>query len=82
MTAFVVILVLLIVGGIGYLVYVSSEAQVIEREPPPSVEELLQARLDLHQIERGVDLSLSKQEAQMAAERTKQAIADAMDDQR
>ena len=77
-----VFLVLLICGFVAYLLWISSRSEDIATEPPPTEEELLQARLDLHRIDRGVDLALSKQETRREAERTKLAIAEALDDER
>ena len=79
MMGLVVVAVLIAALVIGYLAYISSQPEAAESEPPPTEAELLQARLDLHRIERDVDLSLSKQETRMAAERTKQAIAEALE---
>lgn len=79
----IVVLVVVIAVAIGYLVWLScSPFQVEETEPPPTEDELLQARLDLHKIERGVDLALAKQESRMASARTKEAIAEALDNER
>jgi hypothetical protein len=80
MDLMVVVLTVLIACGIGYLVYTSSQPDWSEpTEPPPTEAELLQARLDLHKVERGTDLALAKQEIRREAERTKQAIAEALD---
>jgi hypothetical protein len=79
----IVVLVVVIACAIGYLVYRSSQPDWVEpKEPPPSEAELLQARLDLHRIERGVDVTLAREEAHRLGEQTKQSIADALDDQR
>jgi len=81
MTGLVIGLVLFVCCLIGYLVWVSSEADGTPSEPPPTEAELLQARLDLHRIDRGIDLVLARQEQRREAERTKQAIADALENQ-
>lgn len=76
-----VILTLIICGVGGYLLWASSQPDnggKFTHEPPPSEAELLQARLDLHRIERGVDVALAKQEQRREAERVKQAIAKAL----
>jgi hypothetical protein len=77
----IVVLVVVMSLVIGYLVWISSQPDAYASEPPPTEAELLQARLDLHRVERGVDLSLAKHESRHAAEQTKQAIADALGDQ-
>ena len=84
MAGFVVV-VLIISCLVGYLVWVSSapdSAAHSFHEQPPTEAELLQARLDLHRIERGVDIALAKQEQRREAERVKQAIAEALRDDR
>ncbi|MGD9735222.1 MAG: hypothetical protein AB7V58_06375 [Solirubrobacterales bacterium] len=83
MAAFIIVLILVIVGLVGYMVWASVEVDSYPSEPAPTEEELLQARLDLHRIERGVDLTLAKQEQRREGERTKEAIAEALEgDQR
>lgn len=78
----VVVLVLIIAAAIGYLVWVSSKQDWAEpTESPPTEEELLQARLDIAKVEKGIDLALSKQETRMASARTKEAIAEALVDE-
>lgn len=78
----IVVLVVLIACGIGYLVYASSQPGWSEPpEPPPTEEELLQARLDLHRIERGVDVTLAREEAHRHGQRTKEAIAEALENE-
>jgi hypothetical protein len=72
----VVVAVLLAALAIGYLAYISSQPGATESEPPPTEGELVQARVDLYRVERSVDAALGKHEARLAAERTKQAIAD------
>lgn len=81
MAVAILLVVLFTVGFIGYLVWISSEPDATTTEPPPTEAELLQARLDLHRIDRGIDLVLAKQEQRREAERTKQAIVDALDHQ-
>jgi hypothetical protein len=79
----VVVLIVALAIGIGWLVYVSSTPDWAEpTEPEPTEAELLQARLDLHHIERAVDLNLAKEEAQRHGQRTKEAIAEALDNGR
>lgn len=78
MTAFWIVVVLIIACGIGYLVWASTEAPPVER--PPTDAELMQARLDIYRVSRGVDTALAGQDARREAELTKQAIADALDD--
>jgi hypothetical protein len=77
-----VVLVLIFVGLVGYMVYASYGMDGPPPGPPPTEEELLQARLDIHRIERGFDLKLARQDSRRAAAETKRAIADALDDQR
>lgn len=80
-TGLVIALVLGIAACIGYLVWVSTTPDEIggkTEEPPPTEAELLQARLDLHRVERGVDLALAKQDQRREAERVKEAIAEAL----
>lgn len=79
----IIVLVLIIACGIGYLVYRSSQPDWAEPpEPPPTEAELLQARVDLHRIERGVDIPLAREEAHRNGQRTKDAIADALENER
>lgn len=78
MTAFWVVVVLIIVCGIGYMVWAGTEVPPVG--PPPTDAELMQARLDIYRVSRGIDASLAGHEAQREAELTKQAIADALDD--
>lgn len=79
----IVVLIVLAACFIGYLVYISSQPDWQEpSEPPPTEEELLQARLEIAKAERGVDLALAKQESRMASVRTKEAIAEALEDGR
>jgi hypothetical protein len=79
----IVVLVLLISCGIGYLVYKGSQPDWVQpSEPPPTEEELLQARLDLHRIERATDVTLAREEAHRHGQRTKEAIAEALEDGR
>ncbi len=80
MTGLIVVLVLIIAVGIGRLVWLSSTPVEIPNDPPPTEAELLQARLDLHRVQRGVDTALATQEARREAELTKQAVADALQD--
>lgn len=80
MAAAIVVLVLVLACLIGYMIWASTGAPPIE--PPPTYDELLQARLDWLRIERKTDVALANMEVRQAAERTKQAIADALDDQR
>ncbi len=77
MTGLVIVLVLICVGLVGYMVRESMKQDGYAAEPPPTDEELLQARLDLLKIERGIDLTLAKQESRRYAQRTKEAIAEA-----
>jgi hypothetical protein len=51
----------------------------MKSEPPPTEEELLQARLDLQRIERDVDVTLAREEARRHGQRTKEAIAEALE---
>jgi hypothetical protein len=74
----IVLLVLMVAAVIGYLVWSNTEVPPVG--PPPTEAELMQARLDIYRVSRGVDASLAGQEACREAERTKQAIADALDD--
>jgi flagellar basal body-associated protein FliL len=78
-TALVVVLVLIVVGLVGYMVYASSQPDTFASDPPPTEEELLLARLDIAKVEKGIDLALSKQETRMASARTKEAIAEALE---
>jgi hypothetical protein len=78
----VVVLVLVLAAVIGYLVWLSCTPVEIKSEPPPTEEELLQARLDLHRIERGVDVTLAREEAHRHGQRTKEAISEALEDER
>jgi hypothetical protein len=80
MTGFIVITVLIAAAILAYKVWAGTEAPPVEL--PPTETELLQARLDIHRVSRGVDASLAGSEAHQEAERTKQAIADALDDRR
>ena len=80
MTAAIVISVLVLACLIGYMIWLNTEVPPVER--PPTDAELLQARLDIHRVRRGIDVSLAGQEARREAELTKRAIADALDDQR
>lgn len=74
-----VVLVVAIALGIGRLVYISSGSEPSTVEPAPTEAELLQARLDLLRIERGVDISLAREEARREGLRTKEAIAEALE---
>jgi hypothetical protein len=76
----IVVLALILVAVIGYIIWANTEVPPIEA--PPTDAELMQARLDIYRISRCVDVTLAGQEAHREAERTKQAIADALDDQR
>lgn len=78
----VVLVLLAILGILAYLIWTSQQQDSVRtelEEVPPTEAELLQARLDLHRIDRGVDLTLAKQEQRREAERVKQAIVDALD---
>lgn len=76
----VILIVLLIVGYRAWEKRRWPDSSV--SEPPPTEAELLQARLDLLRIERGVDVALAKQDARREAQRTKDAIAEALEDGR
>jgi hypothetical protein len=78
----VVVLILLFAGLVGYMVYASSQPDAFANQPPPTEEELLQARLEIAKVEKGIDLALAKQETRMASARTKEAIADALEGER
>jgi hypothetical protein len=82
MTGFVVVLVPIIAGGVSYLAWVSSAVGNTSRlpEPPPTEAEILQARLDLLEVQSGVDVALATQEQHQASARIKEAIAAAMED--
>jgi hypothetical protein len=74
-----VVLVALGVLVIGYLAWVRSRSEPpAETDAPPTDTELMQARLDLQRIERGVDLTLAREEARREGQRTKDAIAEAL----
>jgi len=77
----VVVLVLIGAAVIGLLVWVGSKSGTVAAEPPPTEAELLQARLDLHRIERGVDQILAREEAHRRGQQTKDAIAEALKDE-
>ena len=78
MAGLIIVLILIITVLVGYLMLASSATGVIRPERPPTEEELLQARLDLHRVERGVDLALAKQDQRREAERVKEAIAETL----
>ena len=69
---------LIIAAGLVYRIWVRSPARPRPSGPPPSDAELLQARLDIYRVQRGVDASLAGHEAHREAELTKQAIAEAL----
>ena len=50
-----------------------------EMAGPFTEREVSQARLDLHRLQRDVDLTLARHEQHREAERVKQAIAEALD---
>jgi len=81
-TGLVVVLVTIIAVGIGRLAWLSSTPTEIPTIPPPTEAELLQARLDLLRVRRGVDVALAAHEARREAELTKQAIAEALENGR
>jgi hypothetical protein len=79
----ILLLVTAICGLVFYLLWVSSEPdEGTDRQEPFSDEEIMQARLDLHRIERRVDLMLAKHDQRRHAEATKQAIAEALENDR
>jgi hypothetical protein len=82
MVVLLVVLVVIFLGLVGYLIYASYGIDGYRAEPPPTEEELLQARLDIAKAEKGIDLALSKQESRQASARTKEAIADALEGER
>lgn len=81
-TTAIVVLVVLIAFGLGYMVWASSGGEGTVYESLLTEEELIQVRRDIYKIEQGVELELSKQEHRQAGARTKEAIAEALKDQR
>lgn len=77
----IVLIILVICGLVAYLLWASCSPDVgADLDEPFSLEEELQARLDLYRIKRGVDVTLAKHEQRREAERVKQAIAKALED--
>lgn len=82
MVGLLIALTVVFLALVGYMIYGSSPPDTFASELPPTEAELYQARLDIAKVEHGVDLALSKQELRRASERTKEAIAEALEDER
>lgn len=75
-----VVILLAVCGLIAYLLWTSvAPDEGSDLHGPFTAEEELQARLDLHRIQRRLDLTLAKHEQRRETERVKQGIAEALD---
>jgi hypothetical protein len=71
-----IILALLLAGLVGYKIWASVEPYEYTNEPPPTEEELLQARLEILKVEKVVDVALAKQDHRREFDRIRQALDD------
>lgn len=80
-----VILVILVCGFLTYRLWLSSAPEgggPAAGDGPFTKEEVMQARLDLHRLERRAELTIAKHEQRREAAAVKQAIAEALEDER
>jgi hypothetical protein len=81
MDAVLVVILLAACGLIVYFLWASiAPDEYQDLRGPFSAQEEQQAHLDLHRIQRRLDLALAKHEQRWETERVKQGIAEALDD--
>ncbi len=81
MVGLIIVLVVIVAGLVGYMVWAGSTPKPGTSsldDRPPTDEEVLQARLDLHRVQRRLDVRLAQHEQRQAADRLRREIAEVL----